>query len=652
MSLVTITHRDGFAVVVIDNAPVNALGVTVRQAMWDTVEALDNDPSVQAVIVAGAGRTFVAGADVSEFDKPPQPPHLPDLVNRIEAAAKPWLAAMHGATLGGGLELALGCHYRIALPDASFGFPEVTLGVVPGASGTVRTPRLIGITAAIELITSGRPIGASQARAIGLIDAIVDNDLVDSATSFLRAALKTTRPQPISERPLEQHEETFWDTQSQAVARRARGEAAPMKALGCLRCSTETSFAEALAFERATFLALRQSAEALALRSVFFAERGAARPRDLAGVEPGPVDSTAVIGGGTMGAGIAVAMLEAGLPVTMVERDNDAAARGLANVRTILAGGIKRGRLSQPEVDAMLARFEPTTDYGALADADLVVEAVFEDLTVKRDVFVRLDAACRSTAILATNTSYLDPRDIAANVSNLNRIIGLHFFSPANVMKLLEIVPLPLTDVRTRATVLALARRLGKVPVQSGICEGFIGNRILKRYRAEAEALVRRGVAIEAVDAAMRGYGFAMGPFEAQDLGGLDIAYAQRQASRAAGKRVSPTLGDLLVEAGRKGQKTGCGWYDYAEGDRKPLPSPGVAALLAGQVAGPITLSPGEIASQLVNAMADEGELILAERIAQRPEDIDLVEIHGYGFPRRRGGPMHACRTLVTGKTP
>lgn len=646
MTVLTLAHHGDIAVVTVDNQPVNALSKALRQALLDAVAAIDDDPAVRAVVLTGAGRTFIAGADVAEFDKPPEPPHLPDLVDRIEAARKPWLAAIHGSALGGGLEIALGCRYRVALAGASLGFPEVTLGVVPGASGTVRTPRLIGVTAAVDLVTTGKPIAAAQAKAIGLVDAIVDGDLVASAVAILREALEATAPVPLSERPVERPDPAFWDEQRGIVARRAKGEIAPLKALDCLRRATETSFAEAQSFERATFLALRRSDQAAALRAVFFAERAAARPRDLADIEPRPVDQAAVIGGGTMGAGIAVALLNAGLPVVMIERDDDAVARGVSNVRNAFAGSIKRGKLTEAGLEVILTHFTATSDYAALADVDLVVEAVFEDMTVKRAVFARLDAACRSTAILATNTSYLDPRDIAADVSNPSRIIGLHFFSPANVMKLLEIVPLPETDMQTRSTVFALARRLRKVPVQSGICEGFIGNRILKRYRAAAETLVREGTPIAAIDAAMREYGFAMGPFEAQDLGGLDIAHAQRAASRAAGRGVPLTLGDLLVEAGRKGQKTGGGWYDYATGDRRPVPSSAVAALLAGRVAAGPALPATEISARLVNEMADEGGLIIAEGIAQRPEDIDLVEIHGYGFPRWRGGPICAKRAL------
>ena len=652
MTLVTIAYRDDIAVVTIDNPPVNALSRALRQELWDAVAMIDADPNVRAVVLTGGGRTFIAGADVTEFDKPPEPPHLPDLVARIEETRKPWLAAIHGSALGGGLEIALGCRYRVALANASLGFPEVMLGVVPGASGTVRTPRLIGIAAALDLVISGKPVTAARARTIGLIDAVFEGDLVASAVAFLHEALEADLPLPLAKRPVERPDPAFWDEQFAVVARRARGEVAPVKAFDCLRRATELSFAEALAFERETFLSLRTSDQAAALRAVFFAERAAARPGDLAGVEPRSIERAAVIGGGTMGAGIAVALLEAGLPVVMIERDAEAVARGISNVRKIFSGSIKRGRLTETDLEVMLARFTAATDYTALADADLVVEAVFEDMAVKRAVFAQLDASCRPTTILATNTSYLDPRDIAEGVSHPERLIGLHFFSPANVMKLLEIVPLTETDARTRASVFALARRLRKVPVQSGICEGFIGNRILKRYRAAAETLVRQGTPVAAIDAAMREYGFAMGPFEAQDLGGLDIAYAQREASRLAGRDVPHALGDVLVEANRKGQKTGGGWYDYADGDRNPVPSSTVAALLAEHVSDGPVLSSAAISARLVEEMADEGERILAEGIAQSPEDIDLVEIHGYGYPRWRGGPMHAKRTRDAGQFP
>lgn len=639
---VSISHEGRVAVVTVDNPPVNALGQAVRQGLWDAAVALDADPSVDAVVLLCAGRTFMAGADVREFGKTPEPPHLPDLVARIEMAAKAWTAAIHGSAIGGGFEVALGCRFRVAAPTAAVGLPEVTLGVMPGAGGTVRLPRLVTPETAVEIVTGGKPVKAPRALELGLIDAVVDGELRAEAVAFASAA--RARPAPIRDRDPLPARPGFWDEAGKSVARRARGEAAPLRALASIRKATEVDFETAMAFEREGFLALRASPEAEALRSVFFAERAAPRPAALKGVEPKPLRSAAVVGGGTMGAGIAVALLDAGVPVTLVERDADALERGLGNVRKSFEGSVRRGRLSAAAAAERIDGVAGTTDYGDLAQADLVVEAVFEDIAVKRAVFEILGGACRDDAILATNTSYLDPRAIAKGVPRPERFIGLHFFSPANVMRLLEIVPAPDTSPETLATGFALAARLGKIPVQAGICDGFIGNRILKRYREAAEALVRSGVAIADVDAAMRGFGFAMGPFEAQDLGGLDIAFLQREGARERGEAVPEMLGDILVRAGRKGQKTGGGWYDYAVGDRTPRPSEEVARLLGDEIrpGG----APEDIAEHLVAEMAAEGDAILAEGIAARPSDIDLVEIHGYGFPRRKGGPMfHTGRT-------
>ncbi|OJY33517.1 MAG: 3-hydroxyacyl-CoA dehydrogenase [Rhodobacterales bacterium 65-51] len=641
MSVVSIEREGEIAVVTVDNPPVNALGQALRQGLWDAVATLDADPDVRAVVLICAGRTFIAGADVREFGKPPVEPHLPDVVNRIEGAVKPWVAAIHGSALGGGFEVALGCRFRVALDGASVGLPEVGLGIVPGASGTVRTPRVAGAAAAVDLVTTGKPVKAAKAQAMGLVDAVLSGDLREGAIAFARAALEAPLPLPASERPVTDPGAAFWAEQQAAVARRAKGEAAPLRALACVQKAVQAPFAEALAFERATFLDLRGSDQAAALRHVFFAERAAPRPAHLGDAKPLALRSAGVIGGGTMGAGIAAALRDAGLPVVLIERDAEARERGLANLQAIFDGGAKRGKLSPEQAAARMAGVTGATDYAALADTDLVIEAVFEEIGVKRAVFADLARHCRADAVLATNTSYLDPRAIAEGLANPGRFIGLHFFSPANVMKLLEIVPTPETAPETLATGFALARALGKIPVQAGICEGFIGNRILKRYRAAAEALVRQGVAIAEVDAAMRGFGFAMGPFEAQDLGGLDIAFLQREGARAAGQDVPETLGDLLVRAGRKGQKTGGGWYDYAPGDRKPQASARVAEVLAVAITAGPALDRAAIAERLVGEMAAEGEAILAEGIALSPSDIDLVEIHGYGFPRWRGGPMH-----------
>jgi len=644
MSVVTIERAGEVGLVTVDNPPINALSQALRQGLWDAVATLDADDAVKVVVLLCSGRTFIAGADVTEFDKPPAEPHLPDLVNRIEQAEKPWVAAIHGSALGGGLEIALGCRFRLALPEAAFGLPEVALGIVPGASGTVRTPRLVGVPEAVELVTSGRPIRVPKAQQIGLIDAVVTGDLRAMAIGFARMAIAQPLPAPVSLRAVSPPPPAFWSEREGIIAKRAKGEAAPLKALACVRRATETSFLKAMAFERETFLTLRASEQAAALRATFFAERAAIRPAHLKNLQPRTIAKVGVVGGGTMGAGIAAALRDAGLPVTLIERDDEALARGLANLRGIFEGAVKRGRLTEAQALERLAGVAGATDYAALSDADLVIEAVFEEISLKRAVFAKLAANCRPDSILATNTSYLSPSDIAEGLAGPGRFLGLHFFSPANVMKLLEIVPIPDTTDETLATGFDLARRLGKVPVQAGICEGFIGNRILKRYRSSAEELVRKGVSIAEIDAAMRDYGFAMGPFEAQDLGGLDIAFLNREGARAAGQDVPETLGDILVRAGRKGQKTGGGWYDYAAGDRTPRQSAEVGRLLRDRIVDKVQLDRPAIARHLVEEMAVEGDAILAEGIARSAADIDLVEIHGYGFPRWRGGPMFAAR--------
>ncbi len=638
MELVDCCTEDGIAVVTVNNPPVNAISAQLRQELWEIAERLDADEAVRGVVLRCAGRTFIAGADMREFGRPPVEPHLPDLVDRIEAAAKPWLAAIHGSALGGGLEIAMGCRFRVAAREARMGLPEVNLGIIPGASGTVRTPRLVGVARAVELITSGRPWPAPMAREAGLIDAIIDGALTEGAVAFLRRALEGALPPPASQRPIETMPESFWEA---ALAKAAKpGHAAPLRAVEAIRHATEHGIAEALRREREIFIELRGSPEAAALRHVFFAERAAPRPAALRDVAPRPVGHIGIVGGGTMGTGIAAACRNAGLPVVLVERDDKAAARARGRIEAILAAAVKRGKLTPAQQAERMAGVEIATDYARLAPCDLVIEAVFEDIGVKREVFGQLAGLCRPDAVLATNTSYLDPRRIFAGVPRPERCMGLHFFSPAHIMKLLEIVPTPETAPEVLAAAFALAAKLGKIPVKAGICEGFIGNRIFKRYRAEAEALLRQGHAIEQVDAAMRDFGFRMGPFEAQDLSGLDIAFLQREGLRAEGHDVPDTLGDRLVRAGRKGQKTGGGWYDYVEGERRPRPSEETRRLLAPFVTGTGGLSAKEIAAHLVGAMADEGRQILAEGIAERASDIDLVEIHGYGFPRWTGGPM------------
>ena len=634
---VTIAREGRVAVVTVDNPPVNALSQALRQSLWDAAEALDADPAVDAVVLLCAGRTFIAGADVTRVRQaaaaaaPPRPrrPHRggEETLDRRHPRLRP------RRRLRGRARLPLPRRPRAPPRSASPKSPSASspAPAAPSACRASSPPRT-----AVDIATTGKPVKAPKALALGLIDRIVDGDLRAGAVAF--AAALPPLPAPLRDRAPIPAEPGFWEEAEKSVKKAARGEAAPLRALACLRRATEADFDTAMAFERETFLALRASPEAAALRHVFFAERAAPRPAALKGVAPRPVRTAAVIGGGTMGAGIAAALRDAGLPVILVERDAEALTRGLANLRGIFDGAVKRGRLTEAAAADRIAGVTGATDYAALADTDLVIEAVFEELAVKRAVFDALGRACRADAMLATNTSYLDPRAVAEGLPDPARFIGLHFFSPANVMRLLEIVPTPDTAPDVLAAGFALAAKLGKIPVQAGICDGFIGNRILKRYRAAAEDLVRRGVAVADVDAAMRGFGFAMGPFEAQDLGGLDIAFLQREAARARGETVPETLGDVLVRAGRKGQKTGGGWYDYSPGDRKPQPSATTAALLAPALAAGD--APADIAAHLVAEMAAEGRAILAEGIAAQPADIDLVEIHGYGFPRRRGGPM------------
>lgn len=637
---VTVERRGAIAVVTLDNPPVNAINLAVRTKLLALVEELDADDGIRAVVLTGAGKLFVGGADITEFDRPVEAPSLPEVIGGIEAARKPWVAAVRGAALGGGLEVTLGCRLRVATADATFALPEVNLGIIPGSGGTQRLPRLIGIDTAIRVAAENLTLDGARAAALGLVDHLVPEPLVDAAVEVARQALAGPVTEIAARRPLAAPDPSLWEAAALRIARAARGASAPPLALDALRFGVENGIEAGLAHERATFLKLRASDEAAALRYLFFAERAALRPAALRGIAPRPLASAGVVGGGTMGVGIAAALRNAGIPVVLMERDAQSLERGLAALEALFEAAHKKGNLTGEEAAARLQGITGAVDYEALAGCDLVIEAVFEDLAVKRTVFAALGRVCRPDAILATNTSYIDPRQIAEGLPDPGRFIGLHFFSPAQVMKLLEIVPTPHTRTDTLAAGFDLARRLGKVPVRAGICDGFIGNRILRRYRAEAEAMLREGVAPAAIDAAMRGFGYAMGPFEMQDMAGLDISFLHREAARARGEAVPETPADRLVRAGRKGQKTGGGWYDYVPGERRPIPSPEAARLIAPLVGPPIELAGETIVARLVDAMAAEGQAILAEGIAASPADIDLVEVHGYGFPRGRGGPM------------
>ncbi len=644
---VLLEHRGVVAIVSIDNPPVNALKTGVRARLVVLVSQLDQDTAVAAVVIAGTGKLFVGGADIAEFDRPVEEPSLPDLIARIEGAAKPWVAAIHGAALGGGLELALGCHYRVAATGATFGLPEVTLGIIPGAGGTQRLPRLIGLAAAIPIIAERLTLDTPRAAEAGLIDRVIHRSLIDRAVEFAAGVAGAPRPLAIA-RPLADPGAAFWQAAADRITKGARGQTAPPAALAAVRFGVEAGATAGLARERETFLALRASDEAAALRYLFFAERAAPRPADLRGITPREVALAGVVGGGTMGAGITAALRNAGLPVILSERDEAALARGMANVQGLFAAAARRGLMSGSDAADRMAGVTGTVGLDGLAKCDLVIEAVFEDLDVKRAVFGDLGRLCAADAILATNTSYIDPRLIAADLPAPDRFVGLHFFSPAQVMKLLEIIPLPATSPTTLATAFDLARRMGKVPVRAGICEGFIGNRMLKRIRSEAEAMVREGVPHAAIDAAMRAFGYGMGPFEMQDMAGLDISFMNREAARARGEDLPETPGDLLVRAGRTGVKWGGGWYDYAPDDRKPRPSPDAARILAPMIATPRDLPAPDIVQRIMAALTAEGKAILAEGVAETASDIDLVQVHGYGFPRANGGPMFQTSRKAT----
>lgn len=650
MAVVTTSKHNDIAIVCVKNPPVNALSHAVRSELYSACENMDGDNTVKAVVLICDGRTFIAGADIREFNQAPQEPHLPDVINRIEAATKPWIAAVHGTALGGGCEVALGCHYRVAISSAKFGLPEVHLGLIPGAGGTVRLPRLIGTESAIAMVTSGKPISAQEALEKGLVDAVApDENLETFAVEFATSKMTASLPVAISKRPVADAPD---DAKAQeildGVSAKARGQMSPVEAAGSVIDAGKLDATEAFAAERERFVRLKESEQSAALRHVFFAERQTAKIAELKDVKPKEIEECGIVGGGTMGAGIAAAALLAGFQITMLERDTEAAEAGAQRVRKILDGSLSRGLISSQQRAAIGQAFATSIDYTALARCDLVIEAVFEDMAVKKLVFKKLCEVCRPDAILATNTSYLNVNEIAASAKNPERVLGLHFFSPAHIMKLLEIVKTDTVSDEVLATGFALAKKLRKVPVLSGVCDGFIGNRILANYRKQCDYMLEEGASPQDIDTAMRNFGMAMGPFEMQDMAGLDIGWANR-------KRLAPTrdpkeryvkIADRICELGRFGQKTGAGWYQYPEGSRKGIPDPVVEDIIKQEreAAGIVTRSftMAEIQSRILQAMVSEGQQILNEGIARSAADIDMVFILGYGFPRWRGGPMFA----------
>ena len=657
MATARLTRHDDVALIELDNPPVNAVSHALRQSLARALESALADPSVVAVVIAGAGRMFCGGADMREFNTPASaaPPSPNEIRARIERAGRPVVAAIHGSALGGGLEFALACHYRVAAAGAQLGLPEVRRGVLPGGGGTQRLPRLVGVPAALEMIAGGEPVDAARAREIGLVDAVVDGDVRAAAIDFARERARAGGPHPVAADRVASVDgaDAFFAAARERVAREARGAQAPLECLACVEAATRLPFDQGLAFERERFQVLVGGTQSKALRHLFFAEREAARvpgiPDTLA---PRPIRRVAVLGAGTMGGGIAMSVAAAGLPVVQLEASRDALDRGRATVAKLWDAQVAKGKLAAAERDARLARIVPTLSYDDLGDADLVIEAVFEDMAVKQQVFARLDAACRPGAILATNTSRLSIDAIAQATRRPADVIGLHFFSPANVMRLLEVVRGAATAPDVIATSMAFGRTVGKLPVLVGNCDGFVGNRMLSAYTREAGFLLEEGASPQQVDGALQRFGMAMGPFRVGDLAGLDIGWAGRKraaATRPAHLRYSK-VADRICELGRFGQKTGAGWYRYEAGSRTPLPDPLVDRIIEQCAAeagiARRTIDDGEIVARTMFALANEGARILDEGIALRASDIDLVYVNGYGYPAWRGGPMFHADTV------
>ncbi|WP_155299515.1 3-hydroxyacyl-CoA dehydrogenase NAD-binding domain-containing protein [Deinococcus kurensis] len=645
-TIVAQSRQDDVLILTIQNPPVNAFSPGVPEGLKAGLDAAAADDTVRAVVIIGGGRTFVAGADIKTFNLPrEQAPDLRGTIEKLDAFPKPTVAAIHGTALGGGLELAMGCTYRVATPDAQLGLPEVKLGVLPGAGGTQRLPRVVGAQKALEMMLSGTPIKATEGKEVGLIDRLIDGDLLSGAVTFARE-VADARPLPrISERSVEGASPEVFAAARQGIKKSHWGQLSPELIIDLAEMAATTPFQEGWTAEATKFMQAKDSPQSRALRHVFFAEREAAKIPGLGKDTPTlDIRRAGIIGAGTMGGGIAMNFLNAGIPVTIVETTQEALDRGLGVIRRNYENTAKKGRMSQGDVETRMGLLTPSLDMGSLSDADIIIEAVFENMDVKKDIFTRLDAIAKPGAILATNTSTLDVNEIAAVTSRPESVIGLHFFSPANVMKLLEIVRADKTSDTVLATSMALARKIKKVGVVVGVCDGFVGNRMVHRYGEEARQLVEEGARPEDVDAAMNALGLPMGPFQMSDMAGLDIGHAIRvHRAKVSGEPEPDGWLDRIVKTGRKGQKTGGGIYDYDE-TRKPRPNADVQALIdtyrTEKGVTPRDISTEELTKRLAYTLVNEGAQILDEGIAARAGDIDVIYLYGYGFPAYRGGPM------------
>jgi len=652
--LVQLTKDGDIAVITINNPPVNALSPGVPQGISEAIEQVGNDSSVRAAVLIGGGRTFVAGADIREFGKlasgaSPRGAGLLPLLLQIEDCRKPVVMAIHGTAFGGGLELAMAGHYRVAAPGALVGQPEVKLGLIPGAAGTQRLPRLAGVAKAVEMCVGGNPVKVEDAAKMGIIDRIIEGDLLAAAIGFAREI--AGRPAPRTrERDgnlgTPQQSTPIFAVAREAVRKKQRGLLAPLLAIDAVEAATKLPFEDGCREEQRLFVECLQSDQSKALIHVFFGEREVAKipdvPKETQSI---PVDNVAIVGAGTMGGGIAMVFANAGIPVLLKESDQPALDRGLANIHKNYASSVKRGRFTQQFVDERLKLIRPTLQYEGFEKADMVVEAVFEGMALKKEIFAELDRVCKADAILASNTSTLDIDEIASSTSRPGFIIGTHFFSPANVMRLLEVVRGKKTSKPVIATCMQLSKKIGKIGVLVGNCRGFVGNRMFGPYVRESVFLVEEGVSVEAVDRALSEFGMAMGPLAVGDLAGLDVGWRVRKEYRHLEKPGvrRAIAGDRLCEMGRYGQKTGAGWYKYDE-NRRAIPDPDVAALVrqwAAEAGIPQRkIHADEIVDRCVYALVNEGARILEEGYALRAVDIDIIYLNGYGFPAYRGGPM------------